>query len=82
MHPQCARTHRKAQALAFQWLAIKIDVEPFRDLDLDPWQARADKHVVDAPTVHQQVLERPHDILRCREDADIQQAVVDQRLRT
>ncbi|MNG32999.1 hypothetical protein D3C84_1191430 [compost metagenome] len=51
MHTQSRGTRRKTQAITLQRFAIKVDVKTFRDLDLDPRQTGAHKHVVDAKTV-------------------------------
>src|SRR5690606_11706532 len=50
-------------------------------LQLDPRQARADEHVIDAQPAFQQSSQSSDQFLRCGQNADIQQAVIGQRCR-
>ena len=80
MHAQRCRTRFKSQAVTFQRFAIQIDAEPLGHFDFDPWQTGSDKHVIDAETIAEQRLQRAHQFLWRRQDADIQQTVIGQRL--
>lgn len=80
MDLQRRRTRLETHAVAFQRLTIKIDVKPFGHFDFDPRQSGSHEHVVDAETVAQQVLQCTDKLLGRRQNADIQQSIVGQRL--
>ncbi|KAF1012127.1 MAG: hypothetical protein GAK32_00342 [Pseudomonas fluorescens] len=67
--------------VAFERLAVQIDVKPFGLFDLDPRQARPHEQVVQSPTIGHQAAQRTHHLLGRRQDADVQQAVIRQRIR-
>ncbi|MNY06369.1 hypothetical protein D3C86_1391230 [compost metagenome] len=68
---------------AFQRFAIQIHIQTFRRLDLHPGQARAECDALQTiDPAGQQGTQGADHILRGRNDADIQQAVIHPRLRT
>ena len=78
MHAQGLGQHLEVQVVAFQRLAVEVDVQALCDLDLHPGQACAHEHGVQAPAVVHQLTQRADHLLRRRQDADIQQPVISQ----
>src|SRR5471030_2220455 len=81
MDTQCRLTRLETQAVPLQRLTIKVDVQAFRDFDLDPRQTGSHEHVVDAEAIGQQVFQGAYHLLRRWQNADIKQSIVNQRLR-
>lgn len=81
MHAQRRRTRLESHAVTFERFAIKIDAQPLGHLDFDPWQTGANKHVVDPEAIAEQRLQGAHQLLWRRQNTDIQQAIIGQRLR-
>ncbi|MNC62308.1 hypothetical protein D3C75_1123200 [compost metagenome] len=72
MHLQRRRPSREPQAVTLERFAVKVDVEALRGLDLNPWQAGADEHAIESETIGQQVLQGADQLLRCRQNADVE----------
>src|SRR5690606_34269064 len=72
MQAQCGRPGLEAQVVGLQRLAIEVDVQPLRALDLDPGQPGPDEQAVTG----QQLTQGSYHLLRCWQDGDVEQAVV------
>ena len=76
------RGNRETQLASFQRLAVEIDVETFRRLHFQPWHPRADEQAFHSVATAEQGAQGTDHVLRRRQDAHVQQAVVHSRLRT